>query len=392
MSKLERLIAKLCPDGVEFKTIGEVCELSAGGDVPKDHYSKELTKDYTVPIYSNGVGVNALYGYTDIPKINEPCVTIAARGTIGYCELRREPFYPVVRLICAIPRESIHVDYLKYVLETITFQVPTSGIPQLTVPMVSKYRIPLPPLPVQQEIVRILDNFTELTSELTGELTAELAARRKQYDYYRDLLFRFDNLLEVKWMTIGEICTNVYSGGTPATSRKEYYNGSIPWLRTQEVDFVDIYDTGVKITEEGFNNSSAKWIPENCVIVALYGATAAKVAINKIPLTTNQACCNLQIDNSKALYRYIFYWLSSQYVKLKALGQGSQSNINIKTVKNYPVPVPPLEEQEHIVSILDRFDALCNDLTSSLSAEIEARQKQYEYYRDKLLSFKEVSA
>jgi len=202
----------------------------------------------------------------------------------------------------------------------------------------------------------------------------------------------FDDKPEVKWMTLGEICKKVSSGGTPPTSNKEYYGGNVPWLRTQEVDFNYIYDTGVKITEAGVKNSSAKWIPENCVIVALYGATAAKVAINKIPLTTNQACCNLQVDETKALYRYVFHWLSSQYLKLKALGQGSQSNINAKTVKEYPIPVPPLEEQERIVAILDRFDALCNDLTSGIPAEIEARQKQYEYYRDKLLSFKEVTA
>ena len=119
----------------------------------------------------------------------------------------------------------------------------------------------------------------------------------------------------------------------------------------------------------------------------MYGATAAKVAINKIPLTTNQACCNLEIDENKALYRYVFHWLCKEYMNLKLLGQGSQSNINSQTVKQYKIPLPPLEEQQHIVDILDRFDTLCNDLTSGLPAEIEARQKQYEYYRDKLLTF-----
>lgn len=194
----------------------------------------------------------------------------------------------------------------------------------------------------------------------------------------------------VRWMKLGDLCRKVVSGGTPTASRSDYYNGVIPWLRTQEVDWKYIYDTGVKITQEGYNNSSAKWIPKNCVIVAMYGATAAKAAINKIPLTTNQACCNLEIDDNKASYKYVYYWLCKEYLALKALGQGSQNNINANIVKNYPIPVPPLFEQQRIVDILDRFDALCNDITSGLPAEIEARKKQYEYYRDKLLTFKEL--
>ena len=98
------------------------------------------------------------------------------------------------------------------------------------------------------------------------------------------------------------------------------------------------------ITEEGLRNSSAKWVPEHCVIVAMYGATAGKVAINKIPLITNQACCNLQIDSAQAEYRYVFFWIASQYERLKMLGEGSQSNLNARKVKNFPIPIPPLEE------------------------------------------------
>ena len=246
--------------------------------------------------------------------------------------------------------------------------------------MFENFVVPVPPLPVQEEIVRILDKFAELTAELTK--------RKQQYQYYREHLF--SNYKEDNWKTIKEVCVKTSSGGTPSTSKREYYGGNIPWLRTQEVDWCDIYDTEIKITDLALKNSSAKIIPENCVIVAMYGATAAKVAINKIKLTTNQACCNLEINKSIALYRYVFHWLSSQYEKLKSLGQGSQSNINAGIIKDYPIPVPPLEEQERIVAILDRFDALCNDLTSGLPAEIEARKKQYEYYRDKLLTFKEA--
>ena len=124
----------------------------------------------------------------------------------------------------------------------------------------------------------------------------------------------------------------------------------------------------------------------------MYGATAARAAISKIELTTNQACCNLQINEKVADFKYVFYWLSKNYFELKSLGQGSQSNINSEKIRNFIIPIPSIEEQKRIVSILDRFDALCNDITVGLPAEIEARRKQYEYYRDKLLNFKEKSA
>ena len=153
-----------------------------------------------------------------------------------------------------------------------------------------------------------------------------------------------------------------------------------------------IYDTEIKITEKGLKNSSAQWIPINSIIVAMYGATAARAAISKIELTTNQACCNLQINEKVADFKYVFYWLSKNYFELKSLGQGSQSNINSEKIRNFIIPIPSIEEQKRIVSILDRFDALCNDITVGLPAEIEARRKQYEYYRDNLLNFKEKSA
>ena len=188
-------------------------------------------------------------------------------------------------------------------------------------------------------------------------------------------------------MTLGEICKSVSSGGTPSTSRPEYYGGDIPWLRTQEVDYQVVLSTSMTITKAGLQNSSANWIPANCVIVAMYGATAAKVAINGIPVTTNQACCNLEIDPEQADFRYVFHWISREYEQLKALGEGSQSNLSAKRVRSYPIALPALDEQSRIVAILDKFDALTNSITEGLPREIELRQKQYAYYRDRLLSF-----
>lgn len=190
----------------------------------------------------------------------------------------------------------------------------------------------------------------------------------------------------VEWKKISEICVNICSGGTPSRGNSDYYSGNIPWLRTQEVNWTDVYDTELKISEEAVKNSSAKIIPSNCIIVAMYGATAAKACINKIELTTNQACCNLQIDPGKALYKYVYYWICNNYIKLKCLGEGSQNNLNAKKIKEYPIPIPPLEIQSRIVEVLDKMTTL----TAELEAELEARKQQYEYYRNKLLTFNEI--
>ena len=248
-----------------------------------------------------------------------------------------------------------------------------------------KIKIPIPPLSVQTEIVKILDALTALTSELTSELTL----RRKQYEYYREKLLSEEELGKVgfEWRSLGEICKKVSSGGTPLSTKDEYYNGNIPWLRTQEVQFNEIWDTEVKITQDGLNNSSAKWIPENCVIVAISGATAGRSAINKIALTTNQHCCNLQIAHEYANYRYVFHWVCKEYEKLKSLGQGARADLNSGIIKNYPIALPTLREQHRIVSILDKFETLTNSITEGLPLAIEQSQKRYEYYRELLLNF-----
>ncbi|HCP4869327.1 TPA: restriction endonuclease subunit S [Escherichia coli] len=198
--------------------------------------------------------------------------------------------------------------------------------------------------------------------------------------------------VEVEWKTLEDISIKISSGGTPKTGVSEFYDGDIPWLRTQEVNFCDIWDTEVKITESGVKNSSAKWIPKNCVIVAMYGATVGKIGINKIPMTTNQACANIQLNEEVAHYRYVFHFLCSQYTYIKSLGTGSQTNINAQIVKNIKIPIPcpdnpekSLAIQSEIVRILDKFTAL----TAELTAELNMRKKQYNYYRDQLLSFDE---
>ena len=175
--------------------------------------------------------------------------------------------------------------------------------------------------------------------------------------------------------------------------RADYYGSDIPWLRTQEVDYMDIHSTNVTITKAGLDNSSAKWVPVNSVIVAISGAgvTRGRVAINKIPLTTNQHCCNMEIDPKQAHFRFVYHWLINQYDDLRSRGQGNRSDLNIGIIKAYPIPVPPLAEQERIATILDKFDALVNNLSAGLPAEIKARRQQFEYYRVQLFTFREAA-
>ena len=187
----------------------------------------------------------------------------------------------------------------------------------------------------------------------------------------------------MKWekKRIEELCTYFVSGGTPLSSKKEYYfPAEIPWLNTKEVNFNRVYDTEKKISCNGLKNSSAKLIPINSVIMAMYGQgdTAGRVAINKIVLTTNQACCNLIIDSSKADYRFIYFLLKNDYKKIVVLKNGgAQPNLNVSLIKNYVVKLPPLPIQERIADILSAYDDLIENNQKQIKLLEEAAQRLY---------------
>jgi type I restriction enzyme S subunit len=176
---------------------------------------------------------------------------------------------------------------------------------------------------------------------------------------------------EWKEYKLGAVCYKVTSGGTPNTRKNDYYGGEIPWVRTQEVNFNRIYDAEIKISEAGLANSSAKWIPENSVIIAMYGATAGKVAINKIPVTTNQACCNLIIDKEKADYRFIYYNILSRFSTIANMAVGgAQQNLNAGMIKDLPVFLPDLPTQTAIAEILSSLDDKI-ELNNKINQELE---------------------
>ena len=167
------------------------------------------------------------------------------------------------------------------------------------------------------------------------------------------------SLHKEQWQEVrlGEVAKQIVSGGTPKSTQAEYYNGNIPWLNTKEVKNCRIYATERQITELGLCNSSAKWIDKNSVIVAMYGATAGKVAINKIPLTTNQACCNISVDSEKANYNFIYYTLLDSFDRLDQMTSGAaQQNLNVGLISNFTFLLPPLTIQQKIAEILSSFD------------------------------------
>jgi type I restriction enzyme S subunit len=186
MNKIEQMINELCPNGVEFKKLGEVCEIITGGEAPQNSVSKP-DENNKYAIWANG---QEIYGYTNKYKIDKDCCTISSIGAnTGTVYFREAYFTPIIRLKVLVPKSNNVISkYLFYFLSSIKIYSKKSSVPNMNSDDVRKLEIPLPPLPIQQEIVNILDKFTELE--------AELEARRKQYEYYRNKLLTFNGLNE----------------------------------------------------------------------------------------------------------------------------------------------------------------------------------------------------
>lgn len=403
MNKLNELIQQFCPDGVEYKTLGEIAtDIYRGSGIKREQVTVSGIPCVRYgEIYTTyGIWFDKCVSHTDVSLISGP--KYFEHGDILFA-ITGESVEDIAKSCAYVGHEKClaggdivvlkhaqNPKYLAYALSTLDARKQKSSgkvkskVVHASVPSIKAIRVPLPPIEVQREIVRILDNFTELTAELT----AELSARKKQYEYYRDKLLTSVDTIKV--VPLREVVTHSCSGGTPTKGVGEYYeNGNIPWIRTQDVRFNEIYGVDSYITEKAVEKTSAKWIPENCVIVAISGASAGRCAINKIQATTNQHCLNLEINPQKAHYKYVFHCLCHKYQELLAKKQGARGDLNSTLILNTEILLPSLAVQERIVRVLDNFDVICSDLNIGLPAEIEARQKQYEYYRDKLLTFKE---
>lgn len=371
LSYLEKLL-----DGVEVEwvSLNDVFDIFAGGDVPKDALSNIQTEEFNIPILSNGIGDNSLYGWTNRVKIDSPSLTISARGTIGWTSYRETPFYPIVRLLVLTPKSELNLKYAYYFMKMIEgdYKTPKTGIPQLTKPMLKDIRIPIPcpsnpekSLAFQAEIVRILDTFTALTAELTTELTA----RKKQYNYYRDQLLSFEQG-EVEWKTLGEITTKIASG----RNKTRDADGKFPvYGSTGLIGFID------KAAYSG-----------DLLLVARVGAYAGLV--NAVSGHFDVSDNTLIIHPSDSWnVRFAFHQLRHMNLNQYAVGAG-QPLITGGLLKNLKVPFPSLKEQTRIAKILDKFETITASISEGLPREIELRQKQYEYYRDLLFSFPKPDA
>ena len=258
-------------------------------------------------------------------------------------------------------------------------------MPSIRRPMLNKFKIPVPPMPVQREIVHILDNFTELTQELM--------LRKKQYEYYRDMLLNFDDNVELR--TLGEVCI-FFNGdrGKNYPSVNEYVVDGIPFINAGDIKngVIDLKKCN-KITEEKYNNMGGAKLQKGDIIYCLRGSIGKNGIFNGESGTLASSLVAIRTQSKDITNKYIYYLLNSN-MELKQRftkdNGAAQPNLSAQSVKNYKFPIPPIEEQKRIVKILDRFDRLCNDLTDGLPSEINARQKQYEYYRDKLLMFKVI--
>ena len=401
MSRLDNLIAQHCPSGVFFRDLVEVAgysttrvdaaDLDATSFVGVDNLlpNKQGKNDAT---YLPNTERLTAYREGDVllgnirPYLKKVWLATDGGGCSGDVLVLR---------IRDDTRAGLMPEYFFYVMSSDRFfdysmqHAKGAKMPRGDKLAILRYRFPVPPLEVQREIVRILDTFTELEAELE----AELQARRRQYERLRAALLAPREGITWGTATVGGVCRKVSAGATPLVTRDEFYSGgTIPWLRTQEVRYRDIFDTDVKITDSALKESSIRLIPTNCVIVALSGAgvTRGRVAVNRIPVTTNQHCCSLEVDEQLAHHRYVYYWLIHHYEELRRRGQGNRSDLNLGIVKNFPIRLPPLAEQRRIAALLDRIDTLVNDLSVGLPAELAARRRQYEHYRDRLLTFGEA--
>ena len=381
MSKFDELVRELCPDGVDAISLGEAesCGMvtMGRGKVISKQTLEESPGNY--PVYSSSAAGTGEFGRYGEFMFEDERITWSIDGG-GKFFYRPEHRYSVTNVSGWMTSDSTVLS-LKFLYQSLISQWEREEFDytRKAHPSVIRevYTIPLPPLEVQKEIVRILDQF----AELDRELEQEIAGRTAQFDRLREDLLSDENYPPVP---VGNLAARVSTGATPKASEARYYQGGdIPWLRTGEVNFGEIWETEKLITQTALDETNVSWIAENCVVVAISGATAGRVAVNKIPMTTNQHCCNMQIDPEMANYRFVFHALASSYEEMKAQGRGARGDLNISLIKGFPIPLPPLEVQEEIANKLDTF----TEYVDNLKRERELRQKQYEYYRDQLLDF-----
>lgn len=365
MNNINTLIAQLCPDGVEFRELGDIYDFKygMGNTIP--------TIGGKYPVYgSNGVvGTHNEYNSEDSPVIGH---IGAYAGIVNWGSGKHFVTYNGV--VCKIKKDIVIPKYGYYLLLIQDFNslAHSGSQPFVSYNMLEKVKIPLPPLPIQQEIVNILDKFTQFLAELQ----AELQARRAQYEYYRNQMLNFEGK-EVEWKTLNKISSNFDSKRKPVT-RSDRESGEYPYYGASGiVDYVSeyIFDGDYLLISEDGANLIARNTP---IAFSISGKT-----------WVNNHAHVLKFDNY-ATRRLVEVYLNSIDLS-KYISGAAQPKLNQENLNKILIPIPPLAEQNRIVAILDKFDKLVNDISEGLPAEIQARRKQYEYYRGKLLDFKPLT-
>lgn len=368
MSKLQELIRELCPEGVEYKTLEEVCNIL---DYQRKPVSKSKRKFGIYPYY----GANGIQDYVDDYLFDGTFVLVGEDGSVI-----NKDNSPVINWadgkiwvnnhahILSERSEIMLLRFLYFALSVIDVSAIVRGTPpKLNQANLRNIKIPTPPLSVQEEIVRILDHFTNLAAELQ----AELQARKEQYEYYRDKLLNFSGVNEktsVTWMKMSEICD--IKRGVRVTRNSLVSDGSFSVFQNSLTPLGKF---------DKYNRDSDK------TFVICAGA-AGEIGYSNKPFWAADDCFTIETDMIDNKYIYHFLLTKKTFLKSR-VRKASVPRISSSEIGKLVIPIPSLAEQQRIVSILDKFEALVNDLTEGLPAEIAAVQEQYEYYRNKLLSF-----
>lgn len=391
MSNLEQMIKELCPNGVEFDQLNAVLDY----EQPTKYIVKEKSynNSFKTPVLT--AGQSFILGYTNetnsiyhADKENPVIIFDDFTTSFHWVDFDFKIKSSAMKLLKVKHDkiEEVLFRYIYYCMKNINY-VPIDHSRQW-IGKYSNIEVPLPPLPVQKEIVRILDNYAELTKELTKKLTVEVLARKKQYNYYQDRLLCFETG-EFDWKPLGEIgevrmCKRILKEQTSDT-------GDVPFYKIGTFG----KEANAYISRKLFEEYKSKYSypKEGEVLISASGTIGRAVIFDgQDSYFQDSNIVWIANEESKVLNKYLFYFY--EIAKWEIAEGGTIQRLYNDNLKKTKVPIPypkniakSLKEQQRIVDILDRFDTLCNDISSGLPAEIEARKKQYEYYRNKLLTF-----
>ena len=379
MSKLDKLLRELCPDGVEHKKLVDAVSIERGKRVVRSQLS--ISGKY--PVYQNSLtplGYHTDYNY----NANTTFIIVAgAAGEIGFSD---KAFWAADDCFAVVCPENILNRYIYHLLlnnqNQLVSKVRKASIPRLSRSAIENLVIPIPPLDVQREIVRILDNFTELTVELT----AELIARQKQYAFYRNKLLTFGKTegARIERIPLGDIgsicmCKRILKSQTNTV-------GGVPFYKIGTFGKkADSY-----ISQETFDEYRLKYnFPKKGDVLISAAGTIGRTVVYDGEPAYFQDSNIVWIDNDESVVLNSYLRYCYELKPWKVSSGGTIQRLYNDNIAKAVITVPPLDVQSRIVNVLDNFEKICSDLNIGLPAEIEARQKQYEYYRDKLLTFAE---